>query len=366
MKKRIIIVDDEEAVRRVMEKILTAAGYDCITASDGMDAIEKLSRQNVDLILLDMNMPNMNGVEFLKYIRVKNITHAPVLMASGSSDPEQRIESYQLGVYDYIKKPEQNEVLLRRIENGLKIGDMIYFNEFIKVELMMAKKLQKYLYPEPVLRSDKMDLEAWTKPLADVGGDLYDYINFRDGRIIFFVADVSGHSISAALYTAIVKMVFRNAIKEMDTPGKVLTFMNRELAGNIPIESFVTMFCGMYNPSTSTVYYANAGHPAPFFIRGDEISELEGNDPFLGPIPDAEFRTNEKKVNPGDHIFIYTDGVTDSISDQNVPAGKKYLHDKLSAESGSIYDRFRDVTSDISGGRFTVTDDCTIMLVAIR
>lgn len=363
MKKTIIVIDDEEMVRKTLGKLLEREGYGVILANDGRDAVEKLSHHMVDVILLDMNMPNMNGIDFLKYIREKNITRAPVLMASGSADPGQRAESYKLGVYDYIKKPEQNEVLLKRIENGIKIGDMLYFNEFIKIELMMAKKLQKYLYPEPELTGDNFNLRAWSYPLSDVGGDLYDYIKFRDGRIIFFVADVSGHSISAALYTAIVKMIFRNAIKTMETPGKVLSMMNRELAGNIPIESFVTMFIGLYNPATSELTYANAGHPVPFLITGNEISELEGHDSFLGPIADAEFNTFERVMQPGENIFIYTDGVLDLIGENKKTVGRDLLISSLNNSSLSINERFDSLRDEILGENVFRTDDCTLMLV---
>ena len=147
MQKKILVIDDEEAIRKIMNQILSRAGYEVVLASDGQDGIKKLDGTSVDLIMLDMNMPKMNGLEFLKYIRVNNITNVPVLMVTGSSDTDLRIESYKLGVYDFIKKPEQTEVMLKRIENGLKIGDMINFNKFIKVELLMAKKLQKYLFP---------------------------------------------------------------------------------------------------------------------------------------------------------------------------------------------------------------------------
>ncbi|MCK4982825.1 MAG: SpoIIE family protein phosphatase, partial [Victivallaceae bacterium] len=123
-------------------------------------------------------------------------------------------------------------------------GEMKEFNESIKVELLMAKKLQQYLYPDSIYKSDNIEIYSFYRPLFDVGGDLYDYIKLRDGRIIFFLADVSGHGIAGALFTVIVKMIFRNAIKYTINPAEIVHSMNRELFNSLPKESFVTLFCG--------------------------------------------------------------------------------------------------------------------------
>ncbi|HQL81077.1 MAG TPA: response regulator, partial [Spirochaetota bacterium] len=143
MKKKILVIDDEEPVRKLLLRILNGSGYDVVAASNGKEALDKLDSVSVDLIMLDRNMPEMDGLSFLRAVRKNGITHVPVLMISGDANPENIIESYKLGVYDFIRKPEQTEVMLKRVENGLKIGEMINFNEFIRVELLMARKLQK-------------------------------------------------------------------------------------------------------------------------------------------------------------------------------------------------------------------------------
>src|SRR4030043_184183 len=218
MKKKIMIIDDEKPIRKLLSKVLSGSGYDVVTASNGKEALEKIEAVSVDLIMLDMNMPEMDGLHFLRTVRENDITHVPVLMISGEANPENIVESYKLGVYDFIRKPEQTEVILKRVENGLKIGEIINFNEFIRVELLMARKLQKYLFPDPAAKTERVNINTWSLPLSDIGGYLYDYVLFRDDRVVFFVADVSGHSISAALYTAIVKMVFRNALQKTEIP----------------------------------------------------------------------------------------------------------------------------------------------------
>lgn len=360
-----MIIDDEEAIRKLLSRVLTGSGYDVVTASNGKDALGKLDSASVDLIMLDMNMPEMDGLQFLRKVRENDLTHVPVLIISGDANPENIVESYKLGVYDFIHKPEKTEVMLKRIENGLKIGEMINFNEFIRVELMMARKLQKYLFPNPTLKSSHASIHTWSLPLSDIGGDLFDYVLFRDDRVVFFVADVSGHSISAALYTAIVKMVFRNALQRSETPGELMAAMNRELSGNIPVESFVTAFCGIYNPDGRVLYYANAGHPKPYCITDKGFFALEGNDSFLGPIEDASYSTHHVEIPGASSILLFTDGILDIMGDNDMPVGNAMMADILTVADCSPIEKYSRIQEVITGGEVAVNDDCTLMLVEL-
>ncbi len=344
-------------------RILNGAGYDVVAASNGREALERLEGVSVDLIMLDMNMPEMDGLSFLRKVRQGDITHVPVLMVSGEANPENIVESYKLGVYDFIRKPEQTEVMLKRVENGLKIGEMINFNEFIRVELLMARKLQKYLFPEPAIHTERVKIHTWSMPLSDIGGDLYDYVIFRDDRTIFFVADVSGHSISASLYTAIVKMVFRNALQKTVVPGELLSVMNRELSGNLPVESFVTAFCGLFDPAGRVLKYSNGGHPKPFCLSGDTVVQLEENDSFLGPIVDAKYETHTLDLPEGASILVYTDGILDLMSDEDKPVGQKMLLEVLNSPGTTPLEKFRMIQKHATGPDFAVVDDCTLMLL---
>jgi sigma-B regulation protein RsbU (phosphoserine phosphatase) len=363
MNKRILVIDDDASIRSLMKKILSRAGYIVFTASGGREAIELLESVAVDLIILDMNMPEMNGLEVLHYLRSKHISAKPVLMMSGVPDSELRVESYKLGAYDFITKPEQTEVMLKRIENGIKIGEMTDFNEFMKVELFMAKKLQKYIFPEPLFSTEDIDILAWTQPLSDIGGDLFDYIHFRENRVMFFIADVSGHSVSASMFTAIVKMVFRNALKMTEDPGGVMTILNRELSANLPVESFVTSFCGLVDGTSGKLYYSNAGHPNPMVIRGDSVEELSGNDPFLGPIKNQVFSTYEFDMIDGDRIFLFTDGLTDIITDDFKQIDPGIFADIFRNREVPVFELFDELVKKVNSPEYIKADDCTVMVV---
>lgn len=363
MKKKILIIDDEEMLRKFLTDILSHTGYDPLSAANGSIAISLLEESPVDLIVLDMNMPQMDGLEFLTYIREHRLTSAPVLMLTGIYDKDKMLECYKLGVYDFIKKPEQLEIMLKRIENGLKIGEMIHFNEFMRVELEAARRLQKYLYPEPLLAAEGVDILVHMRLLSDIGGDLYDYINFMDGRIIFFVADVSGHSISAALYTALFKMMFRKAIKETVVPGEILAMINSEISDNLPVESFVTMFCGLLDPAASALHYSNGGHPKPLVLSRGVPSVLEGHDSFLGPIKNAKFTTFSADLKFMDGLFLYTDGILDLQDPAGILGSEQLLHESLSEKSLTVKQKFEKIRDAINHNEVVLTDDCTIMML---
>lgn len=363
MKKTILIVDDEEHIRTFMCDLLRQNNYEPLAAPDGEAAIAILERIRVDLIMLDMNMPKMDGIAFLRHIREHKITSSPVLMLTGSYDKTTMLECYKLGVYDFIKKPEELEIMLKRIENGLKIGELIYFHEFIQLELDTARKFQKYLYPDTSMRDIHSHIEVVFHPLSDIGGDFYDYIKFRDQRLLFCVADISGHSISAAMYIAMLKMMFRKAIKEIDSPGGILTQLNREIAENLPVETFVTMFCGLIDPSQTTLHYANAGHPFPYFIQNGVAFPLEKHDQFLGPIKNAQFSTFTASITGWEGMFIFTDGILDIGPQNNGNYGIRQLHDTLNQSNAAINEKFEKIKNYLSSSDTKINDDCTLMMI---
>ncbi|MCU0849058.1 MAG: SpoIIE family protein phosphatase [Spirochaetes bacterium] len=365
MKKKIFVIDDEESIRKFLTRILDKSGYEVVTASDGREALEIVDYDTVDLIMLDMNMPKMNGIEFLRKLGTMNVKKIPVLMVSGETDLDVMVECYKLGVYDFIKKPEQVEVMLKRVENGLKIGEMIHFNEFIKIELNMARKFQKYLYPDPEFSTDRLGIRIWSKLLSDIGGDLYDYLVLEGGRLAFFVADVSGHSISAALYTAIVKMIFRNSIHRTSDPGGLLTLVNKDLFGNIPVESFVTMFCGVLDPESGVLNYANAGHPEPYVLSANGSDVLQGNGSFLGPIKDATYETFSKNLDPHDCLIVFTDGVLDVFS-ESMKVGNRLLQECLNIPASTCDERFELLKNRLLSENINIHDDCTLMMIKLK
>jgi len=117
-KRRILVVDDEDALRTVLSGELVSEGYDVRTAADGDEAVSNLEKEGFDLILLDIKMPRMNGFEVLKFVKEK-FPKTKVVMLTGFADLKNAIESKKLGAEDFVSKPYDLVDLLTTIERVL-------------------------------------------------------------------------------------------------------------------------------------------------------------------------------------------------------------------------------------------------------
>jgi CheY-like chemotaxis protein len=114
----ILVVEDDIVTQRVMKKILEERGYEVIVAADGVEALMTLGKMNFDLILCDINMPNMDGFALMEYLNQKEII-IPVVFVTVREDEEDEIKGLALGSKDYIRKPVNRDLLLLRIRKAL-------------------------------------------------------------------------------------------------------------------------------------------------------------------------------------------------------------------------------------------------------
>jgi len=363
MKETILIIDDDEHFRKFMFRLLESE-YHVLEAESAEDARSIVKSFSLNLIILDMFLPGLSGIDFLGELNETLLHKVPVLIMSGAGDPDLVVQSFKMGVYDYIQKPERVEVILRRIENGMKIGKMLRFNDEIRSELLMASNVQKIMLPEDEYDGDLVRIRSWMRPLTDVGGDMFDYILFRDGRVVFYVADVVGHSISAALYTMMVKMLFHNTLKITDKPGSILTIMNDELHGTFPEGAFVTLFCGVLDPHREILEYASAGHEYPLLAGPDRVDEINQNQVILGPRKNIDYMTNKTDFKKGEVLFLFTDGVIDKMDEKGNMMGKDPVLELLKNRAFSTDEKFdKLVALVLDETKYAIYDDCTIMYI---
>jgi serine phosphatase RsbU (regulator of sigma subunit) len=148
-----------------------------------------------------------------------------------------------------------------------------------------------------------------------------------------------------------------------EDPGEVMTILNRELSANLPVESFVTSFCGLIDGDTGMLHYSNAGHPNPMIIKPGGIEELEGSDPFLGPIKEQVFITKDYKIDDGDRIFLFTDGLTDIISDDFMQINPLTFAEILKNSGMPVNEVFDELVAKINSPEYIRADDCTVMVI---
>jgi two-component system alkaline phosphatase synthesis response regulator PhoP len=132
MKKKILIVDDEEDIRTFLEYNLKKEGFETATAADGQEAYDKALSFLPDLILLDIMLPKIYGIDLCK--KLKNeplLSNTKIIALTAISQDTVQIEAFETGCDDFVNKPIKLKVLIARIKNRLKIGDPLHAKDFV-------------------------------------------------------------------------------------------------------------------------------------------------------------------------------------------------------------------------------------------
>jgi len=206
---------------------------------------------------------------------------------------------------DYIQRLTETTASKERIDSELKIAHDIQMSLLPKV------------FP-PFPDRDEFDVHAMIRPAREVGGDFYDFFLIDHDHLCFVIGDVSGKGVPAALFMAVTKTLIKAASSKVIAPGEILTGVNRELSQGNEACMFATIFCGVLNTSTGEISYANGGHNYPFILRGESESSLLDREAGLvvGGVENATYETGQTILEPGDSIFLYTDGVTEAMNEK--------------------------------------------------
>jgi len=135
--ERVLVVDDEETVRDLLQRVMKEAGYDVVTAANGRDALDKLSQLNAGVVLLDMRMPGMSGMEVLQEITT-NWPETCVVMVTAVADTQTAIDAMKLGAYDYIIKPFNRDEVVQKVQEAIEKRELGLQRKHFLVELQQS------------------------------------------------------------------------------------------------------------------------------------------------------------------------------------------------------------------------------------
>ncbi len=208
-------------------------------------------------------------------------------------------------------------------------------NRKVMAELDMAAKLQRSLLPRSFPDLKGFTFASKYIPSNRIGGDFFDVIQFKDGRIGMVIADVSGHGPAAALLMAMFKMSFQMQAQGIPSPSIVLRRLNEEFCRLITTGEYITAFYSILNPTERSVTYAKAGHPYPIVCRGNggtcEFLDAQGF--FIGMFEEAAFEDKETVLTKGDRLLLYTDGVIEARNSEGHSFEIKRLESILAESS---------------------------------
>jgi sigma-B regulation protein RsbU (phosphoserine phosphatase) len=348
---RILIVDDIDDNRYTLRRRLKQQGYENITeAENGREALEKLGAERFDLVLLDIMMPEVDGYEVLESLEAAGrIGDPPVIMISAIDEIESVVRCIKLGAEDYLSKPFNATLLRARVgavlQKKLLRDALKASHDRMQKELDAARRLQlgmvPSIFPEPT-HERPVTISASMLPAREVGGDLYDFFFPTEGMCCFVIGDVSDKGTPAALFMARTRSLVRMSVTLLTQahgivpgPAAVLEAVNRELCQNNSERMFVTVFLGILNMADGTLCYANAGHPAPIRIAkaGGAGQDLAAPPRApLGVSPRVRYTDTTARLERGDTVLTYTDGIPDA----NDPEGSFFGTDRLRAVLESV------------------------------
>jgi sigma-B regulation protein RsbU (phosphoserine phosphatase) len=203
------------------------------------------------------------------------------------------------------------------IENASLYQRLAQEEQRLEHDLSMARKVQFRLMPQTMPGPAHAQLAARFVPARTIGGDLYDFLDYGDGRTAIVLGDVSGKGAAAALYAALVSGIMRSLIAQRPSPAQMLATLNEQLQERKLDAQYVTMLFAIWNDNDKTLQIANAGACQPLFCRAKGIEPIQAAGIPLGMFPDVEYEEFTLSTQPGDMIVFFSDGILDAENDRD-------------------------------------------------
>ena len=228
-------------------------------------------------------------------------------------------------------------------------------------ELQEARRIQLNLFPKRPPTLPGFKIEGMGLPCLEVGGDWYDYINLKDGRLGIVLADVSGKGIGAALLMSAARSVLRLIAQTNDSPGEVLKQVNNILLNDFQTTQFITLIYAILDPVKGTLIFANAGHLYPLYVSSVDSKFLKTSAGIPLGISDSLFTDCNIEFSKGSRLILYTDGLTEAMNETSEEYGMDRLKNHFSKSSASIQTIQEEIKVFAKGSQFS--DDFTMVII---
>jgi serine phosphatase RsbU (regulator of sigma subunit) len=393
---RILVVDDREANVRLLEGMLRIAGYTAVESTTDPYQVCELHRNNrYALILLDLQMPGMDGFQVMEGLKeIEEGGYLPVLVIT--AQPDHKLRALEAGAKDFVGKPFDMAELRARVRNILEVRllhletknyskvleetvrELEASREVIRLqnlkeqemrerELALAQETQESLLPRFLPQFENFHIHAYNSPTRYVGGDFYDFLQLSSGEWMGVLADVSGKGISAALLSSMVLGALSMEFRSGTRPQEVLNRVNQLLCERSLPYQFVTLFLFLLSPD-GTGQFISAGHTPAYLFRSatGRIEKLFSEHHFLGMFDFASYESRTLRLDQGDMLVVYSDGLTDARNPQEELFGEerllKIIRHEAPSGSQALEQTFLKAIAEFTQG-MPQTDDITFVVV---
>ena len=355
---KIIVAEDMKFMRQMIFNILDQAGYKNIfCAEDGKEAKDLTLKIKPDILILDLNMPLMSGYDVCEWVRAdEELSDIPILVQSMLETTAERNKAFEVGATDFVTKPINPTELLARVaihlENRFLVLKLSNYNQRVSEELLVAREMQSSLMPSENMISAMrnkhgVDIKSYSKTSSELGGDVWGLIDIDDDHLGFYILDVSGHGIAAALHTFRIHQVLHQVWEGFTHPGKVIQTINKLIAPHMKTGQFATILCGVINVNKGTLLYASAAQPTPILISTSEngccAERCASDGPFIGINKTMKYEMHKKTFGKGSNFLTYSDALIETKNAKGEMLGEeglyKYINDLIAKKpSKGIFD----------------------------
>ncbi len=320
---RILIVDDSQTQRAMIAHALTAAGFtDIYQAADGNEAVRLYYDVQPDLMLLDIAMPGMDGIDVCRTLNSRHPGAVPIIVQSGIEHPEERVRAFAAGARDYLVKPLHPPELIARVRTQLQNRWLVHslhrFRARLSDELNAARLMQESLLPSrdmlQSLRSSMgLDIAAHCEMSSELGGDIWGLRVIDETRIGLFIADFTGHGVGSAVNAFRLHAVLGESGIRFERPDLVMQALNVRLHGALQLGSFATLVYAVLDTARNRLDYTAAGAPPPILIRPDGgTTAIDTSGVPVGIKPWHDYTVRTLPFPPGASLFLYSDALIET------------------------------------------------------
>jgi sigma-B regulation protein RsbU (phosphoserine phosphatase) len=357
---KILLAEDEPVTSRLLQRCLERWGHEALVAATGEDAWALYLEHRPRLVITDWIMPGMDGPELIGRIRAASDgAYAYALLLTAKSSKQDVVSGMDAGADDFLSKPFDEEELRARIRAGVRIlelqRDLARRNEELeraneeigaanarmRRDLEAAARIQQALLPAPLPDFAEVRF-AWSlKPCVELAGDILNVFPLGPHHVAFYVLDVSGHGVPAALMSVTLSRVLVAAHgqpglltggseegggQRITPPAVVARRLNRRFSVNPSMGQFFTLLYGVVDRRTRHLRYVSAGHPGPVLLSaGRRSTLLEATGPPVGILDGVKYEDRVLELEPGDRLFAYSDGITEARNVQGEFFGTERL-----------------------------------------
>lgn len=331
---KVLIVDDEPIFLHNTAEILRKAGYDVGLARNGNQALKELDNSEYSLVLLDVVMPGMNGIDTINRMKsMPKIKEIPVIIISTMTEYRDRVEFFSIGANDYMPKPiDQGELVARvktqidllELKESLKYTNLELMNKNqrldnyinrVEKEIAIARKFQRSMLPDNYHSVNETELYYKMLPLEHLSSDFVDYWS-DDDRIVICIADVVGHGITSALIAAQLKMMFRIFTREYSLIDAV-EMINRDVSSVLADNYYLTACFYDLNICSGEYSCVSAGHvPIIIYEDREKYSLIHSSSAPIGIDTEAKYELVSGKVTKDFIVIMTTDGIIEVTQDE--------------------------------------------------